>query len=67
MEEHQASAGFGSAILECLNDLVEENLMDNLPKIKRIAIPDTFSTISGSQKYLKDLNGLVLKTEYFNL
>ena len=67
MEEHQASAGFGSAILECLNDLVEENLLDNHPKIKRIAIPDTFSTISGSQKYLKDLNGLGLKTEYFNL
>ena len=67
MEEHQASAGFGSAILECLNDLAEENLLNNLPKIKRIAIPDTFSTVSGSQKYLKDLNGLVLKTEYFNL
>ena len=67
MEEHQSSAGFGSAILECLHDLLEEDKLQKSPKIKRIAIADTFSTVSGTQKYLKNLNGLVLKTEYFNL
>jgi len=67
MEEHQASAGFGSAVLECLHDLLEEDTLQKLPKIKRIAIADKFSMVSGSQKYLKDLNGLGLKTEYFNL
>ncbi|MDL2296771.1 transketolase [Bacteroidales bacterium OttesenSCG-928-B11] len=65
VEEHQASAGFGSAILECLNDLQEEGLLTGIPKVKRIAIKDTFTSVAGSQKFLKEKNGLILKKEYF--
>lgn len=63
VEEHQASGGFGSAILECLNDLREENCLEKVPFIKRLAIPDTFTSIAGSQVFLKNLNGLILNED----
>lgn len=65
VEEHQASAGFGSAVLECMNDLMEEKRLKKIPSIKRIAIPDSFTSIVGSQAFLKQLNNIVLKKEYF--
>jgi len=65
VEEHQASAGFGSAILECMNDLQEESLLQKVSKVKRIAIKDAFTFIAGSQNFLKELNGLILKKEDF--
>jgi transketolase len=65
LEEHQKSGGFGSVILETANDLIEEKKLNKLPNIKRIAIPDKFYSISGSQKYLWEKAGLVLKEEYF--
>ncbi|MDR0368349.1 MAG: transketolase [Bacteroidales bacterium] len=65
-EEHQASAGFGSAILEAMNDLREEGLLTHLPKVQRIAIRDTFSAISGSQMFLKEKNFLSLQKSYFD-
>lgn len=54
IEEHQASAGFGSAILEIYNDLYQNNEIESFPDIKRIAIPDKFYSISGSQDYLRE-------------
>ena len=68
IEEHQASGGFGSAILEILNDLSSEGLLQNedLPAIRRIAIRDKFYSIAGSQEYLRAFAGIELKGEYFS-
>lgn len=60
IEEHQRSAGFGSAVLEGLHDLAEQNIISVIPKIKRIAIPDQFIHIAGTQEYLRNLSGLKL-------
>jgi len=65
LEEHQASGGAGSALLEMLNDLQDEKRLTTVPIVKRIAIPDTFISVSGSQNYLRELAGLELKKEYF--
>ncbi len=65
VEEHQAQGGFGSAILEIINNLVEEKSLSNPPTIKRIAIPNKFYSVAGSQNYLRKLAGLELKREYF--
>ena len=59
-EEHQRSAGFGSVILEQLNDMIEDREIGNLPLVRRIAIPDLFYHTSGSQDYLVRLAGLQL-------
>jgi len=65
LEEHQASCGTGSALLEILNDLYQENLLTKMPSIKRIAIPDKFVSVSGDQNYLREIAGIVLKIEDF--
>lgn len=65
IEEHQSAGGIGSVLLECLNDLRERKEIDSMPLIKRIAIPDSFYAVAGSQSYLRQLAGIVLKSEYF--
>lgn len=60
IEEHQKSSGFGSAILEALNDLREQGVITSFPFVKRIAIPDQFIHYSGSQDYLRKQAGLYL-------
>ncbi len=65
IEEHQMSAGFGSAILEHTNDFLNDRILHNAPAIKRIAIPDKFFSISGSQKYLREAAGIILQTKDF--
>lgn len=60
IEEHQKSGGFGSAVLEAYNDLLEEGKIGSFPKIKRIAIPDRFINVAGTQEYLRALAGLKL-------
>ncbi len=60
MEEHQLSAGFGSAILEAMNDLVQDGTLQSLPLIKRVGIPDNFISFAGSQEYIRQKAGLVL-------
>ena len=60
IEEHQRSGGFGSAVLEALNDLREEGKINNIPLLKRIAIPDVYVGVSGSQEYLRKMAGLNL-------
>jgi transketolase len=60
LEEHQRSAGFGSAVLEALNDLKCEKKISALPDVRRIGIRDTFSYVGGSQVYMRLLNELIL-------
>lgn len=67
IEEHQAQSGFGSAILEAINDLVEEGRLTNYPSVKRKAIPDKFYSIAGSQEYLRELAGIKLSIEDFQI
>lgn len=63
IEEHQANGGFGSVILEHINDLLEEKIIEKSPVVKRIAIRDKFYSISGSQEYLRDLAGIKLTVD----
>lgn len=65
IEEHQAQCGFGSAILEIINDLRCDNKLLIHPAIKRIAIKDKFFPIAGSQEYLRIIAGLELSELYF--
>jgi transketolase len=60
IEEHQKSSGFGSAILEGLNDLREQNKINNIPQLKRIGIPDLFIGYAGTQAFLRSTVGLHL-------
>lgn len=60
VEEHQRSGGFGSAILEAINDLLEKNELTSSPLIKRLAIPDTFMSVAGTQEYLRQKAGIML-------
>jgi transketolase len=54
IEEHQKSSGFGSSILEGINDLLESGELQNSPRLIRIGIPDKFYTMGGSQNYLRN-------------
>jgi len=60
VEEHQRSTGFGSAILEGINDLIEEGEIASFPFIKRLAIPDIFISVAGTQEYLREKAGIIL-------
>jgi transketolase len=67
IEEHQSNCGFGSSILEVLNDLDEEGLIKQKPSIKRIAIKDKFSSVAGSQEYLRKASGIELLIKDFKI
>lgn len=60
IEEHQLDCGFGSAILELLNEYqnIDNNL--NVPKVKRIAIGNQFISTAGNQMFLRKIAGLTL-------
>ena len=60
VEEHQKSAGIGSAIVESLSDSYCQGFIKHYPKVKRIAIDDTFYSVVGDEKYLRNLAGLKL-------
>lgn len=60
IEEHQKSCGMGSAIVEILNDLYYEGNIKVYPKVKRIAIPDEFADVVGTQVFLREHEGLKL-------
>jgi transketolase len=53
LEEHQKSGGFGSAVLEALNDLRNDGVINTIPNLKIIAIPDIFIGYAGTQEYLR--------------
>lgn len=59
IEEHQRSAGVGSAIVEVVNDLFFNGVVNKYPKIQRIAINDFFQEVSGSQAYLRKQSKLL--------
>lgn len=65
IEEHQTQGGFGSAILEVINDLIEEGRLSIFPSVKRIAIPDKFYSVAGSQTYLRKIARIELQMEFF--
>lgn len=60
IEEHQMSCGMGSALVEILNDMFANGKLSIYPKIKRIAIPDEFVGVVGTQKYLREVENLHL-------
>ncbi|NRQ34224.1 transketolase [Nonomuraea sp. NN258] len=45
VEEHWASAGFGSAVAECLTEIMPV-------RVHRVAMPDAFVSIAGDQRHL---------------
>ncbi len=53
VEEHQLNCGFGSAILEVVNDAFFKGMISSFPKIRRIGIPNEFIGHAGSQEYLR--------------
>jgi len=60
VEEHQLNGGFGSSIVEAFSDLYADGKIGRMPRIQRIAIPNQFIGVSGSQSYLRRAMGLVL-------
>lgn len=58
IEEHQKSCGMGSALIEILNDLYAEGKIRHYPKVKRIAIPDEFADVVGTQLFLREHESL---------
>lgn len=60
MEEHQASCGVGSAIIEQLNDLYAQGKLPTFPKVTRKAIKDEFVPVVGTQPYLRKVEGIEL-------
>ena len=61
IEEHQASTGMGSAIVEQVNDMYAAGELRAYPVIKRVAIPDEFAPVVGTQTYLRDYEGLKIE------
>lgn len=60
IEEHQQSCGMGSAVVEAVNDLYAMGKIPVYPVIKRIAIPDEFADVVGTQQYLREYEKLHL-------
>lgn len=60
IEEHQKSCGMGSAIVEIISDLYAEDELSIYPKLRRIAIPDEFVGVVGTQDYLREVEHLKL-------
>lgn len=60
MEEHQASCGVGSAIIEQASDLYAQGKLTTFPKVIRLAIKDEFIPVVGTQTYLREAEGLCL-------
>lgn len=60
VEEHQLNGGFGSSILESFGDLYAASALTKMPKVTRIAVPNTFIGTSGTQEYLRRVAGLTL-------
>ena len=60
MEEHQASCGVGSAIIEQASDMYAQRKLATFPMVIRKAIKDEFIPIVGSQAYLRNAERLSL-------
>ncbi len=60
VEEHQVNGGFGSSIIEALSDLYAAGVLEQMPKVERVGVPNTFVSTSGTQEYLRQVAGLTL-------
>ena len=60
VEEHQLNGGFGSSIVEALSDLCACGELAQIPLVKRIAVPNTFISTSGTQEYLRQVAGITI-------
>lgn len=60
MEEHQASCGVGSAIIEQASDMYAQGKLATFPKVVRKAIKDEFIPIVGAQAYLRKVEGITI-------
>ena len=67
IEEHQMCGGFGSVILERINDFQEKRLISEAPRIKRIAIANEFFSFAGSQQFMREAAGIKLEEDFFKL
>lgn len=65
LEEHQLSGGFGSVVVEQLNDLFAAENLKRYPRVIRRAISDRFLSTAGSQQYIRELAGLSLSPNDF--
>lgn len=61
LEEHQLNGGFGSAIIEALNDLYAAGKLNAFPKVQRVGIPNQFVGYAGTQDFLREQAHLNLK------
>jgi len=66
IEEGQLNGGFGSLILEIVNDLYDQGKIKKIPKIKRVGINNKFTYICGTQEYLRKVNDLAVSSLWFN-
>ena len=60
VEEHQLSGGFGSWVLEEINELYLLGEINIYPKVRRIGIPNKFQNCAGTQEYLREMAGIML-------
>jgi transketolase len=67
IEEHQLNCGFGSAVLEIINDAIGNGSLQQAaaPQVKRVGINDTFYSKAGSQQFLRKLAGIQLTQDFF--
>jgi transketolase len=55
IEEHQLSGGFGSAVLEAYERLVNQGRLTKFPVIKRMGVNDLIPDYIGSQSFMREL------------
>jgi transketolase len=67
IEEHQLDGGFGSTILELINNGIETGQLNKSPAVKRIGIASKFFSVAGSQQYLRSIAGLEFHKEDFSV
>jgi transketolase len=60
LEEHQLNCGFGSAILEAINNLISSGGLSSFPKVSRLGIDNKFVGSAGTQDFLREQAGLNL-------
>lgn len=60
VEEHQLNGGFGSSIIEAYSDLFAGGVIDHMPRIQRVGIPNQFIGYAGSQDFLRQSAGITL-------
>jgi len=60
IEEHQLNSGFGSMVLERVNELYVLNKITKMPYIHRVGINNEFISTAGTQEFLRKKAGIIL-------